>query len=170
LPSSPADIAKLEAALDKKIPDDLRAFLLVCDFEILFEFNYRSLTAEHIHTRWASLADLLRRGTFDGRAEQRNIAEMNHGVAERIIRACWWSAGWLPFAQDSCGNQYCVDLDPGPKGTYGQVIAMEWQDAGGPSATSWSSFDAYLTHQVDLVVQRKYRVFEGIVELDRYEA
>jgi hypothetical protein len=46
---------------------------------------------------------------------------------------------------------------------------MEWQDAGGPSATSWSSFDAYLAHQVKLVDDRKYRVWDGVVELDRYE-
>ena len=34
------------------------------------------------------------------------------------------ATGWIPFAEDSCGNLKCVDLSPGPKGAFGQVVAM----------------------------------------------
>ncbi len=35
---------------------------------------------------------------------------------------CYWSKYWLPFTFDFDGNGFAIDLNPGPQGTYGQVI------------------------------------------------
>jgi molybdopterin molybdotransferase len=36
----------------------------------------------------------------------------------------WWRLAWIPFCGDGGGNHLCVDLDPAPGGTAGQVITM----------------------------------------------
>jgi len=41
----------------------------------------------------------------------------------------WWRLAWIPLCGDGGGNHLCVDLDPAPGGTAGQVITM-WHDAG----------------------------------------
>jgi cell wall assembly regulator SMI1 len=38
------------------------------------------------------------------------------------VKSMLWNTAWIPFASDNAGNFYCLDLDPAPKGNYGQVI------------------------------------------------
>lgn len=49
---------------------------------------------------------------------------------------------WVPFADDGGGNQYCVDLAPGPQGHRGQVVLVHHEDTVGAAwvAPSISSF------------------------------
>jgi cell wall assembly regulator SMI1 len=54
--------------------------------------------------------------------------------AQPRIEPVKWHTGWIPIAEDGCGNLYCVDLAPGPAGRVGQVI--KWENAGGPFASS----------------------------------
>lgn len=41
---------------------------------------------------------------------------------QRFIKKLYVSRGWLPLISDRAGNYIGVDLDPGPKGEWGQVI------------------------------------------------
>lgn len=49
---------------------------------------------------------------------------------------------WVPFADDGGGNQYCVDLAPGPRGHHGQVVLVHHEDTVGAAwvAPSISGF------------------------------
>jgi cell wall assembly regulator SMI1 len=62
---------------------------------------------------------------------------------EKKVKAVAWSKGWLPFAEDSGGNRFCIDLDPGDNGKVGQVIRWELAlRSAGP--TPYASFGAWL--------------------------
>lgn len=51
------------------------------------------------------------------------------------------SAGWIPFASSGGGDYLCVDLEPGPAGTVGQVFGWNHDDdvdpPVAPSLTVW---------------------------------
>lgn len=38
------------------------------------------------------------------------------------IKNDWWNMAWLPFTADASRNHYCIDMDPAPDGTKGQII------------------------------------------------
>jgi cell wall assembly regulator SMI1 len=44
------------------------------------------------------------------------------------VHGDYWRPGWFPFASDSGGNFYAVDLSPAEGGTYGQVIVIGRDD------------------------------------------
>jgi cell wall assembly regulator SMI1 len=55
----------------------------------------------------------------------------------------------LPFAEDGCGNLYCIDLDPAEHGTAGQVIS--WDRDSGPGGPVRPSIEDYLRGYLDRV-------------------
>lgn len=38
------------------------------------------------------------------------------------VEARWWSAGWVPIAEDGSGDRLCFDLAPPAGGTEGQLV------------------------------------------------
>ena len=45
------------------------------------------------------------------------------------VKNDWWNKAWIPFTSDGCGDHYCLDLSPTPRGTKGQVITL-WYESG----------------------------------------
>jgi cell wall assembly regulator SMI1 len=66
---------------------------------------------------WAGWKQLLDRGTFKG------IQSEPSGP----VRPVWWSNLWIPITDNAFGDNYCVDLDPAPGGSVGQIISV-WHD------------------------------------------
>ena len=62
------------------------------------------------------------------------------------VKSDWWNPGWLPLTYDGSGNHWCLDLDPAPGGTYGQIIRMWHDDAERPLAAG--SFREWMTRYV----------------------
>ena len=56
-----------------------------------------------------------------------------------LIRDCIFSSGWTTFADDGGASQLAIDLDPGPKGTTGQIIAL-YEDGAEYVASNFASF------------------------------
>ena len=44
------------------------------------------------------------------------------------IKNDWYNVRWIPISYNGSGDHYCIDLDPAPGGTMGQIITM-WHDA-----------------------------------------
>lgn len=42
----------------------------------------------------------------------------------------WWNPRWIPIVTSGSGHLFCVDLDPGPAGTLGQIILFLHDDKG----------------------------------------
>jgi len=72
-------------------------------------FEYESWDIHGMLRRREGLNRQLDEGVFNG-------AELFPDVKK--IRRVKWHHGWLPFAQDGCGN--CLDLDPPQDGVFGQ--------------------------------------------------
>ncbi len=123
-PATSKALETLAKALGQPLPPELVAMWQVHDGLPIFE--YAGLGATESKRRRAGLEKLRKEGTF-----------ANHEVfaqSEPLIQSVKWHPGWIPLAEDGCGNLYCLDLAPGPAGCVGQVI--KWEMAGGPFADS----------------------------------
>jgi cell wall assembly regulator SMI1 len=76
------------------------------------------LSLERIRDEWQVWKDLLDSGDFEGSASE---------PTGPGIKTDWWSPGWIPLTYDGSGNHDCLDLDPAPGGTAGQIIEF-WHD------------------------------------------
>jgi cell wall assembly regulator SMI1 len=118
------NLAKYAAALGRELPPDLVAYWSLHDGGISI-FEYAGLSSADSMRVRAGLEKLRKAGTFD-----------DHEIFEQSVprlQPVKWHTAWIPLAQDGCGNMYCIDLEPGPKGQVGQVI--RWEVAGGAFAT-----------------------------------
>jgi cell wall assembly regulator SMI1 len=77
-----------------------------------------------------------------------------------------WRAGWLPFA-DFEGDKLVLDLDPGPKGSYGQVFC--WRNYGGVAMQVFAeSYSAWLDCVAEQLSKRQFKLDEfGGIQLKR---
>jgi len=123
-PVKPKDLASFEKALGRPIPPELVAMWQVHDGIPIFE--YAGLGAAESKRRYVGLEQLRKKGIF----AKHEVFEQS----EPRIQPVKWHSGWIPLAEDGCGNLYCLDLDPGSVGHVGQVI--KWEMAGGPFADS----------------------------------
>lgn len=115
-----SQISALGKSVGRRIPKDLAGSMERHDGqrgEELWDL-WQLLPASRIEQTWRVLSELTDDGEFDGYRTE-------HGSR---VRKGWWRKGWIPFASDGCGDHLCVDLDPGPKGTKGQVIHFRHDD------------------------------------------
>jgi cell wall assembly regulator SMI1 len=111
-----ASLTAAEAKIGARFPADLRASLKVHDGGLHF-WEYEGVSAEGIASGWQMLREV---------AQEKNWASLephdpNHGE----IGPGWWTPGLLGFAGDSGGNEYSVDVLPGPAGVYGRMARYE---------------------------------------------
>ncbi|GAA2121012.1 SMI1/KNR4 family protein [Actinomadura alba] len=144
-------LAELEAAVGEPLPADFRAYLrLFGDSGGLDFYEYDGLSVAQMLSRWRSLKDAHKQWTFDDWTPHE--LDPDNG----LVQCVWWHPGWVPFASDSCGNLFCIDLAPAEHGKRGQVIP--WENRSGPHGPRAWSFVQYLRKHYDtlLSVQHTY--------------
>lgn len=138
-PATDEQIASLQEALGRALPDDFVACLKIHngqDASVGGMFDgCEFLSTDEILAQWAVWKDLLDGGDFAG-----ITSDPASGIQDD-----WWNAGWIPFTHDGGGNHLCLDLAPDASGTPGQVITM-WHDSAererlAPGFASW--FESY---------------------------
>jgi cell wall assembly regulator SMI1 len=121
-PASEASIAAAEQTLRLRFPPDLRHLLLKHaggqeERQVLP--GWELYAPERIVREWR-IWEELRREEF--------VPDGIDCAPEGPIKSDeWWRLGWIPFCGDGGGNHLCLDVDPPPGGTSGQVISM-WHD------------------------------------------
>ncbi len=117
-----ADIAAAEAELGLAFPADLREYLLLADGERWnsdgFIGGWRLLELKFIVKTTQRMRALVDDGSFDD----------NTNAETPAIKGLWWNPQWIPIVTSGSGHFFCVDLDPGPEGTVGQVILFLHDD------------------------------------------
>ncbi|MGN6319908.1 SMI1/KNR4 family protein [Trinickia sp.] len=120
-PATDDEIRVLEGALGVKLPDDFIASLKIHNGQVS---RYKAgfhieilLDVKGILSEWSGWRDLVVQGAFEG-----TTSDPDSGVKDD-----WFNLGWIPFTADGMGNCLCLDLDPAPGGTVGQVIRV-WHD------------------------------------------
>jgi cell wall assembly regulator SMI1 len=96
--------------------------------------DWRLLSLEAGVREWSTIKGVAEAATFDG-MESDSDPQINDG---------WWRPGWVPVGSNDSGDFLCVDLDPAPGGTLGQIIS--YLHAEPRRALVAPSFEAWL-HQ-----------------------
>ena len=141
-----------------EFPAELTEFWLSCDFEITASSKiYKTLELdgpayfifddlELLILDWEQnsggsgypMTDDFKSGDY--------YAFEKRGYTEDIITASVYDKKWFPLATDSFGGSICIDMNPGKKGTYGQLLYMLFPGEGkaGPYYTGFSSLREFL--------------------------
>lgn len=168
-----AEIKAFEGKLGASLPDAYRVFLKHNDVAMAFDGGFEAIPLEMVIDLWSMMKEHLDKGVFDdGRIERHEKENFGNWKGD-YVKKVWWSTKWIPFAEDSCGNMKCIDLDPGKNGEEGQITAMEIQDGQGPFATKYTSFSSYLEDQLSFYKNNKYEVGESwdgsaLISVDSY--
>ncbi|KAI5791432.1 hypothetical protein FPQ18DRAFT_367475 [Pyronema domesticum] len=140
-PASMNDINELEYSLDCSLPLEVReslaihdgqerggrptgaifsGMLLDCE-EILDEWkNWRVVESEYMQTTGPS--DSGEAGPSSASIGKSGLAAKQNCQPDDTVQKVYSHPGWIPMVRDWGGNYLAIDLAPGPRGTWGQVI------------------------------------------------
>lgn len=143
-PASVNDINELEYQLDCSLPMEIRESLQIVDGqerggrptgiifgcmlmdceEMLDEWkNWRKVEVEYMTPRAAAGPSGSATGaSTPASSGQTDLAARQDSHPEGSVQKVYSHPGWIPMARDWGGNYIAVDLAPGPKGTWGQII------------------------------------------------
>jgi cell wall assembly regulator SMI1 len=76
------------------------------------------------------------------------------GEQKGPIKKSYWNKRWIPFAENGCGDNIVIDLDPAEDGTLGQIV--DWWHEGGVSTFQSSSLREWLNQVVEEVKNGVY--------------
>ena len=133
--ASDAAIAAAEKTLGCRLPEAFVASARLHDGEgepIGLIGGWELLSLSRICDEWQVWNGLFQAGDFsDAQSDP-----------EPGIKADWWNPRWIPITYSGSGDHHCLDLDPAPDGTPGQVIQM-WHDWQARTRAA-IGFDAWL--------------------------
>ncbi|RDU95656.1 SMI1/KNR4 family protein [Trinickia dinghuensis] len=121
-PASDDEIQILEGALGVKLPEDFITSLKthggqVDQDGVCFE-GESLLDVKGILNEWTCWREIVVDGLFDGMT-----SDPDDGVKDD-----WFNLKWIPITKNGMGDCLCIDLDPAPGGTVGQVVRMLHDD------------------------------------------
>lgn len=151
-PASEAQIAALEQAVGKPLPEDLKALYRITNGQqaSLGRESIKGRIAVPLFGQYDFLSTDGAIAAYDSwqliyTQDGADFDENFNGVitvrgTDPVYRE-YWSPGWLPFSIDGGGNSYAVDLSPAPGGTVGQIIIMgpdeDHRRVLAPSLSAW---------------------------------
>jgi cell wall assembly regulator SMI1 len=142
--ASAPDIDQAEQAIGLRFPADLRASYLLHDGSAgygIFPWGYSFLSLAELVHEW-----------------QRNRKLLAHDWATSPsgpIRPVHWSTKWIPVGSNQSGDFDCIDLDPAPGGTIGQMIAFNHEV--GPTRVAAAGIGAWVAEYADRLEAGIYR-------------
>jgi molybdopterin biosynthesis enzyme/cell wall assembly regulator SMI1 len=120
-PASDDEVQLLEQAIGMKLPADFVSSLKTHNGQVDQSggcFDGESLLdVQGILREWRCWRDLTAKGEFKGMSSD----------ADGGVKDDWFNLKWIPITRNGSGDGLCLDLDPAPGGTFGQVIRM-WHD------------------------------------------
>jgi cell wall assembly regulator SMI1 len=155
-------IRAAEAFTCVALPDSVRAAYRIHDGQ---EYGQDLLYGR----RWLPLADVV--GSWramKARVDDGSFPLADHVPPDEATRADYWHPAWIPLASNDAGGLLCLDLDPAPSGTAGQILYW-WHDMGSPRSLAASSFADWLEELVDELEEGGWTThpdYDGLVRVD----
>lgn len=142
-PATDTEISTLESQLGVKLPKDFIACLKVHNGQRgkadgLFDGS-KFLSTSGILQYWTMMEDVLDSGIFD---------DFNpDDLSSDGVKSGAWIPKWIPIIDYGNGDFWCLDLDPGEDGSYGQVIQYWHEDAEAQKEAN--SFKEWFSNFID---------------------
>ena len=144
--ASPEAITKTEAKLGYQLPDEVRESYAIHDGSgnagIFPQDDYGRINGVSL----LSLEDATHESQSWTKLLNRNEFVGNTAHPTGPIKAEWWNRNWFPLTSNGGGDHLCIDMDPAPGGTIGQVI--DFSHESGPRAVLAPSWRAFLNNYV----------------------
>jgi cell wall assembly regulator SMI1 len=146
-PATDEEIGALERELGVSMPDEFIASLKIHNGQAGsytgdFAGGEALLDIGGIAKEWGNWRYRVTAGDFDGITSD----------SDDKVKDDWYNLKWILFAHNDCGDHLCLDLDPAPGGTVGQVIRV-WHDDDRRACVA-PSFAAWLQHAVASLVDQ----------------
>ncbi|MEZ4459171.1 MAG: SMI1/KNR4 family protein [bacterium] len=156
------ELEELENEIGTPLSSELGAWLRHLTCAIPLKGGYEAVPISSILDRTQSTQ------TIDFSKHLANIFSWNDGrFDDNRMAKSYWQPAWVGFARDGGGNEYCVDLAPGPAGEHGQILMMEFQDGQGPYVSEWPTLEAMMREHLALMNAGDFSVDdEGFIEFD----
>ncbi len=150
--ASAAEITAVETHIGFALPEELKASLMRHN-GVENWTKVELLSTNDIQREWDCWAGLVDDGTFDDQVGE-NWTDS--------LQKCWYDKKWIPLDADGGGNGSMIDLNPGDKGTVGQIIYMDHEV--GPNGPVFADLATYLEKAAQDLEGGKYRVEDGYLE------
>ncbi len=143
-------IRSAEQLLGVKFPDDMKESFSIHDGQsgratpLVGEWQLFSL--KYMVSDWQAMKELFDAGDLS-----------SDGISIETIgpvQAQWWNPKWIEIATNGAGDLYCVDFDPAPGGTVGQIVVF-WHMVSKRQVIA-TSFRAWLEQFADDLEHGKY--------------
>lgn len=156
-PASEEQIREFETVIGQRLPKDVRDSYRKYDGQcagVGVAYGLAVVPLSEALGQWEQWRDGYGQCVEDGSA-----ASLDSGCTsfpDGFVRPVYFDSGWIPVTYDGGGNHIAIDLNPGPKGTRGQVIVFGRDDEFHPVlALSWGQF---LTDLADEFEAGNYRL------------
>lgn len=147
-------IKQLEAVIQLALPQEFRDSYRVHEggYTVGLVTSMEAMPLAQCAAIWTMLADLLHDGEWATQSPYYFTEEVARaGWQAGPVKPAWWQRSWIPLATDAAGNLSCLDMDPAPGGTPGQII--DWDHECGPSRVLFTGFEQLLATFADQVEQ-----------------
>ena len=147
-----AAIAEFECEVGRSFPASLKDLYRAHDGQAgtantgpFYGLSFLSMAQAKGHwIDWKKIADETSPEVMEG------ASMFSKSASAGTVKEIYANAYWIPFAYDHGGNYLGVDLDPGPRGTIGQVINFgRDEDEKFVVASSVAAFLAWLVDQLE---------------------
>jgi cell wall assembly regulator SMI1 len=128
-PASEEQLREFEAVIGVKLPKDVRDSYRVYNGQCAGLGIIYGLAVEPLRDclcHWKSWVKGYKGNLEDG--SDAGLDENCSSFPQGFVRPVYFDRGWIPLTYDGGGNHIAVDLNPGPKGTRGQVIIFGRDD------------------------------------------
>lgn len=118
--ASEHEIDQLELHLGATLPAPFRQLFMLHDGQDGFGLVYgqKLLSIQDIRKQWDAWRSI------DESDMNADCAEFMSSVPEGSIKPMYCNRAWIPLTHDGGGNHIGFDLDPGERGTSGQIIVF----------------------------------------------
>lgn len=149
---SEADLAAFEEDIGTPLPEGFKTLYRLHDGQRgaihtgpFFGLDFLSLAQARQH--WQSWKEVVAECSPE---DMKGASMFSKSAKPDAVQAIYANTLWIPFAYDHGGNHLGVDLDPGARGTLGQVINFgRDEDEKFVVATSIEAFLAWLVEQFE---------------------